>query len=213
MGSSSHPNTRPMLWILYLSPNQPGRASLHDPFHPASTTDDYCNLLNFTHHLADSLDFEGLSLRVHWCALGTTCTTSSCLPHFFLLSSFHRFLKRRISLRLAKPWRPKEVPPNWQRHILTAQQSRSQAQGSLSQGNESTSRGRVFFILPVVSWQSPQFVCFYVSYLYMDDISNYLYFIYIYIHWYQTNGKSSNFGFGVFFRPLSQTSDRRMKRV
>lgn len=147
MGSSSHPNTRPMLWILYLSPNQPGRASLHDPFHPASTTDDYCNLLNFTHHLADSLDFEGLSLRVH----RVQHVQHRHASHIFsLLSSFHRFLKRRISLRLAKPWRPKEVPPNWQRHILTAQQSRSQAQGSLSQGNESTSRGRVFFILPVV---------------------------------------------------------------
>lgn len=93
MGSSSHPNTRPMLWILYLSPNQPGRASLRDPFHPASTTDDYCSQLNFTHHLADSWDFEGLSLRVHWVQ---HVQTSSCLPHFGLLSSFHRFLKRRI---------------------------------------------------------------------------------------------------------------------
>lgn len=109
MGSSSHPNTRPMLWILYLSPNQPGRASLHDPFHPASTTDDYCNLLNFTHHLADSLDLEGLRFEFEG-APGTTCTNIFMPPTFWLTFFFPPFLETSNQSSIGKTMEAKRSP-------------------------------------------------------------------------------------------------------
>lgn len=202
MGSSSHPNTRPMLWILYLSPNQPGRASLHDPFHPASTTDDYCNLLNFTHHLADSLDFEGLSLRVHRVQHVQHRHASHIFSLLFLLSTVF--------------WNVESVF-DWQNH---GGQKKSHPTGSATSWPPNKAEARrkdpwakamsqpaVVGFSSSYQWFSgnlPNLYVFIRCIIFVYDIYIQLsiFHIYIYTHWYQTNGKSSNCGFGVFFRQL-----------
>lgn len=206
MGSSSHPNTRPMLWILYLSPNQPGRASLHDPFHPASTTDDYCNLLNFTHHLADSLDFEGLSLRVHR-VQHVQHLHASHIFSYFLLSTVY--------------WNVEAVF-DWQNH---GGQKKSHPTGSATSWPPNKAEARrkdpsaKAMSQPAVVGFSSSYQWFSGNlpnlYVFMYHICIWMIFIqlsifHVYIYIYIDIKLMENlqiFGFGVCFRQLSQKSE------